>query len=97
VAVADSIPPPGAIWRGGGTWSLGLIIGHNDTAPYNAAWRQDTQTGFFDWDFAGPATPEWDLAFAGFSWVPCTPGVLSPLRGCNWWSVRRVLAGIRVF
>jgi len=69
-AVADFVPPPGAIWRGGGTWSPGLIIGHNDAAPYNAAWRQDTLAGFFDWDFAGPATPEWDLAFAGFSWVP---------------------------
>jgi len=54
----------------GGTWSPGLIIGHNDTAPYNAAWCQGTLAGFFDWDSAGPATPEWDLAFAGFSWVP---------------------------
>ena len=44
--------------------------GHNDTAPYNAAWHQGTLTGFFDWDFAGPATPAWDLAFAAFSWVP---------------------------
>jgi hypothetical protein len=23
-----------------------------------------------DWDFAGPATSQWDLAFAAFSWVP---------------------------
>ena len=69
-AVADFTPPPGAVWREGGTWSPGLIIGHNDTAPYNAAWHQGTLAGFFDWDFAGPATPEWDLAFAAFSWVP---------------------------
>ena len=68
--VAGFVPPSGAIWRGGGTWSPGLIIGHNDTAPYNAAWHQGTLAGFFDWDFAGPATPEWDLAFAAFSWVP---------------------------
>jgi aminoglycoside phosphotransferase (APT) family kinase protein len=61
---------PAAVWRGDGTWSAGLIIGHNDTAPYNAAWHQGTLAGFFDWDFAGPATPEWDLAFAAFSWVP---------------------------
>jgi aminoglycoside phosphotransferase (APT) family kinase protein len=45
-------------------------IAHNDAATYNAAWHQGTLTGFFDWDFAGPATPEWDLAFAAFSWVP---------------------------
>jgi hypothetical protein len=69
-AVADFVPPPGAVWREVGTWSPGLIIGHNDTAPYNAAWHQGTLAGFFDWDFAGPATPEWDLAFAAFSWVP---------------------------
>jgi aminoglycoside phosphotransferase (APT) family kinase protein len=69
-AVADFVPPPGAVWRDGGAWSPGLIIGHNDTAPYNAAWHQGTLAGFFDWDFAGPATPEWDLAFAAFSWVP---------------------------
>jgi hypothetical protein len=69
-AVADFVPPPGAVWRQGDTWSPGLIIGHNDAAPYNAAWHQGTLAGFFDWDFAGPATPEWDLAFAAFSWVP---------------------------
>jgi hypothetical protein len=69
-SVAGFVPPPGAVWRAGGTWAPGLIIGHNDTAPYNAAWYQGTLAGFFDWDFAGPVTPEWDLAFAAFSWVP---------------------------
>jgi Ser/Thr protein kinase RdoA (MazF antagonist) len=69
-AVADFVPPPDAVWREGGTWSPGLIIGHNDAAPYNAAWHQGTLAGFFDWGFAGPATPAWDLAFAAFSWVP---------------------------
>jgi hypothetical protein len=69
-AVADFVPSPGAVWRPGGTWSPGLIIGHNDTAPYNAAWQRGTLAGFFDWDFAGPAASEWDLAFAAFSWVP---------------------------
>ena len=69
-AVADFVPPPGAVWRGGGTWSPELIIAHNDAASYNAAWHEGKLTGFFDWDFAGPATPEWDLALAAFSWVP---------------------------
>jgi phosphotransferase family enzyme len=68
--VADFVPPPGASWRGGGTWSPGLIIAHNDAATYNAAWHQGKLTGFFDWDFAGPGTPEWDLALTAFSWVP---------------------------
>jgi Phosphotransferase enzyme family len=69
-AVADFVPPSSAVWRSGGTWSPGLIIAHNDAATYNAAWQDGRLTGFFDWDFAGPATPEWDLALAGFSWVP---------------------------
>lgn len=69
-AVADFIPPADAIWRVGATWEPGLIIGHNDAAPYNAAWRHDALVGFFDWDFAGPVTPDWDLAYSAFSWVP---------------------------
>ena len=69
-AVANFVPDADARWRGGGTWKPGLIIGHNDAAPYNAAWDRGTLVGFFDWDFAGPVTREWDLAYAAFSWVP---------------------------
>jgi thiamine kinase-like enzyme len=68
-AVADLVPSPGAVWRGGARWSPGLIIGHNDAAPYNAR-GNGTLVGFFDWDFASPVMPEWDLAFTAFSWVP---------------------------
>ena len=46
------------------------FTGHNDAAPYNAAWHHGRLAGFFDWDLAGPVTPEWDLAFTAFSWVP---------------------------
>ncbi|MCG5216588.1 phosphotransferase [Streptosporangium soli] len=69
-AVADFVPSPEAVWRQGGRWAPGLIIGHNDAAPYNAVRRDGRLAGFFDWDFAGPVTPEWDLAFVAFSWVP---------------------------
>jgi hypothetical protein len=69
-AVADFVPPPDAVWREGGTWRPGLIVGHNDAAPYNAAWAGDRLVGFFDWDFAAPVTREWDLAFTAFAWVP---------------------------
>lgn len=70
VAIADYVPPAAARWREGGAWAPGLIIGHNDAAPYNAAWRDGQLTGFFDWDFAAPVTPVWDLAFTAFAWVP---------------------------
>jgi hypothetical protein len=69
-AVASFVPPPEAVWREGGTWQPGLIVGHNDAAPYNATWAEGRLVGFFDWDFAAPVTPEWDLAFTAFSWVP---------------------------
>ncbi len=69
-AVAGFVPGVDATWRGGGAWEPGLIVGHNDVAPYNAAWDRGTLAGFFDWDVAGPVTREWDLAYAAFSWVP---------------------------
>ncbi|MEU8059760.1 phosphotransferase [Microbispora bryophytorum] len=69
-AVASFVPPPDAVWREGETWRPGLIVGHNDAAPYNAAWGDGRLIGFFDWDFAAPVAPEWDLAFTAFSWVP---------------------------
>ena len=69
-AVADFVPPAGAVWRMGGQWAPGLIIGHNDAAPYNAVWRDGRLAGFFDWDMAGPVSAAWDVAFAAFSWVP---------------------------
>jgi hypothetical protein len=68
--VAGFIPPDEAVWRMGGQWRPGLIIGHNDAAPYNAVWRAGHLAGFIDWDMAGPASRAWDLAFVAFSWVP---------------------------
>jgi hypothetical protein len=70
-AVADFVPPADAVWREGGQWQPGLIVGQNDAAPYNAAWDDQGQlVGFFDWDFAAPVSLEWDLAFTAFAWVP---------------------------
>jgi hypothetical protein len=69
-AVASFVPTANAVWREAGTWRPGLIVGHNDAAPYNAAWADGRLVGFFDWDFAAPVTPEWDLAFTAFAWVP---------------------------
>ncbi len=71
LAVADFEPAVDASWREGGQWRPGLIVGHNDAAPYNAAWDDDGRLlGFFDWDFAAPVSLEWDLAFTAFAWVP---------------------------
>lgn len=69
-AVADFVPPADAVWRKGGTWEPGLVIGHNDAAPCNVVRADGRVTGFFGWDFAGPVTREADIAFAAFAWVP---------------------------
>jgi hypothetical protein len=63
-------PPAGAIWLAGQQWRPGLVIGHNDAAPYNAVWRGDRLVGFVDWETAGPCSRETDLAFAALWWVP---------------------------
>jgi len=69
-AVADFAPPADAVWRFGQAWRNGLIVGHNDAAPYNAVWRDGRLVAFIDWELAAPVTPEWDLAYVAFSWVP---------------------------
>ncbi len=78
--VANFVPAPDAQWRlPTRHWAPGLIIGHNDAAPYNAVWRPNSEpgaghtgrlVGFIDWDFAGPCPPLWDLAYLVFSWGP---------------------------
>jgi aminoglycoside phosphotransferase (APT) family kinase protein len=69
-AVSDFEPAADAVWRSGRPWTKGLVIGHNDAAPYNAVWRDRTLAAFIDWEFAAPVTREWDLAYVAFSWVP---------------------------
>jgi hypothetical protein len=73
-ATVNFEPPEGAVWFAGQTWRPGLVIGHNDVAPYNAVWRGDRLVGFVDWDIAGPSTREFDLAYAALLWVPLLAG-----------------------
>jgi hypothetical protein len=67
---ADFTPPADERWFAGGTMRPGLIVGHQDVAPYNAVVDGDRLVGFFDWDIAGPSSREWDLAFSALPWVP---------------------------
>lgn len=64
-------PPPGLPWRElHAEPGPGVLIAHNDAAPYNAVWDGDRLVGFVDWDMAGPRLREDDLAWTAFSWVP---------------------------
>lgn len=46
------------------------VIGHNDIAPYNVCFDGDELAGVFDWDFSGPTTPLFELAFIAWNCVP---------------------------
>jgi hypothetical protein len=69
-ATAGFRPPADLTFFAGARWQPGLVIGHHDAAPFNAVWRDGRLVGFVDWDTAGPATRELDLAYAALMWVP---------------------------
>lgn len=52
----------------------GLVLGHQDLAPYNAVVDHDGDgnrlVGFVDWDLLDPAPALRDLAFVVLRWVP---------------------------
>jgi hypothetical protein len=67
---AGFVAPAGERWFIGGGMRPGLVVGHQDAAPYNAVVDGDRLVGFCDWDIAGPSSREWDLAFSALPWVP---------------------------
>jgi len=88
-AVLDFDPGIEAVWREGGIWCPGMVIGHNDAAPYNAVWNDDRLVGFVDWDMSGPLTRESDLAWVAFSWVPLHARDVVQAEGFTHFSDRR--------
>src|SRR4051794_11136049 len=74
-ATADFVPRADERWFIGGAMRPGLIVGHQDAAPYNAVVDGEKLVGFYDWDIAGPSSREWDLALSMLTWVPlASPG-----------------------
>jgi hypothetical protein len=73
-------PPADERWFIGGALQPGLIVGHQDAAPYNAVMGGDGLVGFCDWDIAGPSSREFDLALSALWWVPfCPQSAVEPL------------------
>jgi hypothetical protein len=73
-------PPADERWFIGGAVQPGLIVGHQDAAPYNAVMDGDRLVGFCDWDIAGPSSREFDLALSALWWVPfCPPSAVEQL------------------
>ena len=69
-ATAGFRPAADAVWFTGRPWQPGLLIGHLDASPWNAVWDGGDLVGFIDWETAGPARREDDLAFSALTWVP---------------------------
>lgn len=68
-------PPLDAHWRFTvGAPAAGTIVCHNDVAPWNVTFVDHEPTGLIDWDFAAPAPPVWDIAYALWRWAPLYPG-----------------------
>jgi aminoglycoside phosphotransferase (APT) family kinase protein len=88
-AVADFVPLADAVWREGRVWKPGMIVAHNDAAPYNAVWDAGRLVGFVDWDMAGPMSKEADLAWMAFSWVPLHARAVVIAEGFSAFSERR--------
>jgi hypothetical protein len=79
-ATVSFVPPADETWFIGGAVQPGLIVGHQDAAPYNAVVDGDRLVGFCDWDIAGPSSREYDLALSALWWVPlCPPSAVEQL------------------
>jgi len=79
-ATASFAPPADERWFIGRAMGPGLVIGHQDAAPYNAVVDGDRLVGFCDWGAAGPSSREFDLALSALWWVPlCPPATVGPL------------------
>lgn len=89
-AVVSFVPSSSARWREGG-WQYRpgagdaprLVVCHNDVAPYNVVYEGGRPSALIDWDFAGPAPVEWDIAYAAWRFVPLYPDDVCRKLGCD--------------
>ena len=64
-AVAGFRLPAGLAWFTGGAGPAdGELVCHGDFGPWNVVWNGPAPVGILDWDYARPAPPEHDIAYA---------------------------------
>ncbi len=64
-AVRGYRPAPTTQWADStGAPQDGEVVCHGDFAPWNLVWREGQAVGIFDWDFARPAEPMFDVFYA---------------------------------
>lgn len=49
------------------------VICHNDFAPYNCVYKNNTFHGLIDFDVCSPGSRLWDIAYAMYRFVPLMP------------------------
>jgi Phosphotransferase enzyme family len=76
-AVAGFELPPGIRWHHEPMPGPKMVVCHNDLSPRNTVFRDGRPVAFLDWDFAAPGPPAWDVAHAGWQFIP-----LSDEEGC---------------
>jgi Ser/Thr protein kinase RdoA (MazF antagonist) len=74
-AARGFVPPDDAQWQ----WPRSAaytsdLIGHNDLCRENVVFTDGRATAFIDFDYAGPTTPEWEVAAIVRHWVLALPG-----------------------
>jgi hypothetical protein len=64
-AVRGYRPSPEAVWAAhDGQAEMDELICHGDFGPWNLVWRGTRPVGILDWDYARPARPIHDVAYA---------------------------------
>jgi Ser/Thr protein kinase RdoA (MazF antagonist) len=71
-AVIDFVPPAPCVWQDFESRAplAGEIVCHGDFGPYNLIWQGTEIVGVIDWEWARPAPPIRDVAWAAWSFVP---------------------------
>jgi len=70
--IADFVAPSPCIWQDFESRppAIGEIVCHGDFGPYNLIWSESEIVGVVDWEFARPAAPIRDVAWAAMTCVP---------------------------
>ncbi len=70
-ATLDFDPGPDAHWQSTDPDpARHEVICHGDVAPYNMVYVEGAPRALIDFDWAGPGTRVWDLAYAAYRFVP---------------------------
>lgn len=68
----EDFSDPEAVWSFD-TGEKQEVICHNDFAPYNCVYKNQTFEGLIDFDLCAPGTRLWDIAYTTYRFIPIMP------------------------